>query len=396
MKRFAALAVLPLVPLTLAVASPSHATASQLDIARGVVASNGSPIAGATVHSFIWPNSKTLAGLADGAQVPTFALPSATTTSAGQYFVPMSSPGSIPAMYKEPGSGAVSVETDVISGGSQMVVSDSEVYNSVQGAWLDAETSLPVPSTSGTAVDFGTGTMTTPSISATGDPTTDTQVSSVAPYSASQDAAIPAVGGGGCVWNASTWHYGRPEHFTDVNAWHGGLGRITESTNSSHTLGVGATSDSWNHMSANGTATISLSKGVSVSQGGLNDQALYNKVNDRDFNLYCSGAGYTGDGRRRPVSTYSMLDGSLQHSITHTFYYSSCQGLKAGATFHTTNAKQHTFSNGFDIGPFNVSAQAGFGSSVDEEFVGTVTGFVCGSSQGGPVQSGSLDSRSFK
>jgi hypothetical protein len=143
------------------------------------------------------------------------------------------------------------------------------------------------------------------------------------------------------------------------------------------------------------TVALSSNSGSSVSAGGLVNQSLGNKVNVRDFRLVCP-LGPTGDGRRRPVSNYMFLDGSLQHGISHTYYFSSCGQLNAGQRFKTTTAHQTTIHHGFDIGPINVSAQAGFGKSVNLSFIATKRGFVCGSNQAGPLNSGRLDSRFFK
>jgi hypothetical protein len=76
--------------------------------------------------------------------------------------------------------------------------------------------------------------------------------------------------------------------------------------------------------------------------------------------------------------------------------FSSCQGLEANQTFSTTTAHQATICHGFDPGPINVSAQSGFGKSVDLSFTATKDGYVCGNSDAGPVNSGKLDSRSFE
>lgn len=192
-------------------------------------------------------------------------------------------------------------------------------------------------------------------------------------------------------------HYGRPEHFMNVNAWAGAKGRVVESSSSTHTLGIGVTADGFSTLKAGGTVTMALSSNneTSVTVRGLVNQSVGNKVNDRDFSLVCP-LGPTGDGRRRPVSNYSFLDGSLQHGISHTYYFSSCQALRANETFRTTTAHQATMGHGFDLGPINVSAQSGFGTSVRLSFVATKDGWVCGSNEAGPVNSGQLDSRWFK
>jgi len=370
--------------------APAQATGSQLDIARGVVTYNGSPIAGATVHAYLWPNGRRLVGQARGAQVPIFKLDATTTDSTGHYSVSMASPDSIPAMYKET-SGSVSVEVDVITGGKYMVTSDSVVYNRTAGVWKDAETGVSIASGSGEAVDFGTGTTkNTSKLDAGG----SSLASGAMTYHG--DATATAAGTGTCTWSASTMHYGRPEHFMNVNSWRGGKAEVTEASSASHTLGIGVTADGFTTLKAGGTVTLSLTanSGTSVSAGRLVNEALYNKTNVRDYKLVCP-LGPTGDGRRRPVSNYSFLDGSLEHNITHTYYFSSCQGLRAHQTFSTTTAHQSTIGHGFDIGPINVSAQSGFGKSVRLVFNGTQNGFVCGSNQSGPLSSGRLDSRSF-
>jgi hypothetical protein len=211
------------------------------------------------------------------------------------------------------------------------------------------------------------------------------------------DATTTAAGAGTCTWSAGAMHYGRPEHFMNVNSWAYGKGKVTEGSSATHTLGIGVTSDGFSTLKAGGTVTLTLqsNSGNIVSQGGLVNQALYDKVNVRDFSLVCP-LGPTGDGRRRPVSTYAFLDGSLQHGISHTYYFSSCQGVNANGSFSTTTAHQATLGHGFDLGPINVSAQSGFGSSVDLTFSFTKDGYVCGNNQAGPHNSGLLDSRSFK
>ncbi len=372
-------------------AVPAQAVGGQLDIARGVVTYNGSPVSGATVHAYLWPNGPTLVGEADGAEVPIFELNATTTDVTGHYYVSMASPGSIPAMYQET-DGSVSVEVDVISGGRYMTTSDSVTYSSTAGVWKDAETGVSVASGSGQALDFGAGTSQNTYKFDEGGNTLDS-----AAMTYQGDATTTAAGAGTCTWSAGAMHYGRPEHFMNVNSWTGAKGRVAESSSSTHTLGIGVTSDGFSTLKAGGTVTVALSSNseTTVSASGLVDQSLGNKVNDRDFSLVCP-LGPTGDGRRRPVSTYMFLDGSLQHGISHTYYFSSCGQLKAGQTFHTTTAHQATIAHGFDLGPINVSAQSGFGNSVQLSFTATKDGFVCGSSDAGPVNSGKLDSRSFK
>lgn len=372
--------------------SPAQAAASQWDIARGVVTSNGATVSGATVHAYLWPDGDTLESLPDGAQVPVYVLTATTTDSLGRYFVPMASPGAIPAMYKE-SSGAVSVEVDVIAGGRYMVTTGSAIYNSGAGVWQDAETGTAVTSGSGESLDFGAGTVQNTSFVPPGDEGADAIASGTLSYQGDPAAAAA----GTCTWSASTMHYGRPEHFMNVNSWAYAKGTVTEGASSSHTLGIGITADGFSTITAGTTVTLSLSSssGNVVSQGGLVNQAVYNKVNVRDFRLVCP-LGPTGDGRRRPVSTYSFLDGTLQHKISHTNYFSSFQGMKPGGSWSTTNAHAATLGHGFDLGPISVSAQSGFSASTDLTFTFTKEGYVGGNNEDGVLRSSRVDSRSFR
>ena len=115
---------------------------------------------------------------------------------------------------------------------------------------------------------------------------------------------------------------GKPEHFTTVNAWSGGKGKVTETDGTSHSLGIATSVDgSFSNLKAGGNTslTMQVTSGTEVSQGVLVDQAVYNKVNYRDFPLQCEGLA-TDHAEVRPVSNFSFLDLHVAEGDTHTYY----------------------------------------------------------------------------
>jgi hypothetical protein len=378
--------------VALLASTPALAAGSNRDIARGVVTDNGVPVPGATVHAYLWPNGPTLDGLPVGAQVPTFSVNSTTTDPAGRYYVPMRTPGSIPAMYQE-AHGAVNLEVDVIVSGRYMVTGGSVVYNSAAGVWQNAETGTRITTGSGEVLDFGSGTArdTSPTPPADqGDAAVDT-----GPMRYHGDPV--AAGAGTCTWSVGTMHYGQPEHFMNVNSWTYAKGTVLEGSASTHTLGIGVTSNGFATLKAGPAVTLALSSdtGNVVSQGGLVNEAVFNTVNSRDFSLVCP-LGLTADGRRRPVSTYAFLDSTLEHHITHTAYFASVQGMQAPGRWSTTTAHAATLRHGLDLGPISVNAQSGYNASTDLTFHFSKDGFIGGNNLAGTHQSSKVDARSYK
>lgn len=383
----ALVALLTLIMGAAVVSAPAQAAGSSLDIARGVVTSNGSPVSGAVVQAFIWPNGETSAALPIGSSIDMFPLPNTTTDASGHYFVQMSSPGSIPDKYKEPGTGAVSIEVDVIESGKVMVTGNSVNYDSVAGAWEDAETGDAVPAGGATeAMDFGTG-MATDMAAPAGDDSGTPVATEVSPYA----------GGSGCGWVVTGRNLGQPEHFLNVNSWRYGKGMVVEGSTSSHTLGWGVSGDGkFSDLKFGGRITLSLTSGTGnkVWASGLVNQSVSNRVNSSDSRMYCGGSP-TNNIRRRVTDTYAFLDSTLQHDINHTAFFSSVQGVSVGG-WNTTSAHSATMGSGLDLGPISVSAQSGFDKGTVLEFNITKPGFIGGSSVNGPHQSARVDSRSYR
>ena len=65
----------------------------------------------------------------------------------------------------------------------------------------------------------------------------------------------------------------------------------------------------------------------------------------------------------------------------------------AGATWNTGNARNLTRSAGVSFPGISLTAQSGYGSSVDMRFNFTVSGYICGNSSLGPDSSSLVSAR---
>jgi hypothetical protein len=64
-----------------------------------------------------------------------------------------------------------------------------------------------------------------------------------------------------------------------------------------------------------------------------------------------------------------------------------CGSHDAGTTWSTQNATNGTINPGVSLGVINVSAQSGYGKSVELDFHFNKAGEICGNSVAGPVNS---------
>jgi hypothetical protein len=192
---------------------------------------------------------------------------------------------------------------------------------------------------------------------------------------------------GFCWFYWSTEYYGIREHFLNAETWGGNIPEtITEGTNSSTTatLGIGY---SWSGASgtwgASGTASITDSSTYGVSSTFSTSYSVYNRVNYRDLRGTCGGV------YREPYSFYDLLtaDGGPV-AITWQYY---CGPHSAGSNWYSGSATDATVGGGVNLGVLNVSAQQGYGTSVQLKYHFNVAGQVCGNSSGGPLQSSLLE-----
>lgn len=201
-----------------------------------------------------------------------------------------------------------------------------------------------------------------------------TQFASTAP-------ALPEPGF--CWFNWSTEYYNIPEHFLNTETYGGNIPEtVTEGTNSSSTatLGIGY---SWSGASgtwgASGTASITDSSTHGVSSTFSTTHSVYNRVNYRDLRGTCGGV------YREPYSFYDLLtaDGG---PVGITWQY-NCGAHRAGDTWYTASATNATIGGGVNLSVISVSAQQGYGTSVQLKYHFNVAGEVCGNNSSGPLNS---------
>jgi hypothetical protein len=358
-------------------------------VASGTVQDNGAAMAGATVTAVIWPNAATLDALPDGAEVPTLTVGSTQTASNGTYVI--HDPSVIGASYKE-ADGATSVETDVTTAdGRTMTWDDSITFSATSGGYVLPAGGGLTASSSNSQLDFGTGLAYDAA-----DPGTTYDAGSGTVQDA-VDASDPDIGTCIPFWVATSHRLNmQPEHFMNVDAWSGAPGTAEQSENASHTLGVGVSADGkFDDIKVGGKMSLSLNDGTGGGDTAANlvNEAVYNAVNLRDFDYEC--AGHVFKGERKTVSVGDFLDRDFFHSISHTYYYSSCSKKGVGDHAFTSSAHQVTYGGGLDIGPINVSAQSGFSSATKITFVFNKVGYFCGSSNLGPLQSAQVSTQNI-
>jgi hypothetical protein len=195
-----------------------------------------------------------------------------------------------------------------------------------------------------------------------------------------------------CFYQWGTIYYNISEHFTNANTYGGSIpATVTEGTNSSTTATLGiaysysGASGTW---SASGTSSITDSSTGGVSIAYSSTHTVYNRVNDRDLRNSCGAGIY-----REPWSFYDLLttDGG---STGITWEY-NCGTHAAGTSWFTGTATDATLNGGVSLGVLNVSAQQGYGSSIQIQYQFNVSGEVCGNSSSGPLQSSIVEADPF-
>jgi len=157
---------------------------------------------------------------------------------------------------------------------------------------------------------------------------------------------------------------------------------IIEGTNdsSTHTLGVEYTYAGKGGWGADGTGSITDSSTNMVSETFSHPETIYNRVNYRQYFYECPLTT-----ERRPYSFYDLLtDDGAPAPMT---WLSNCTPHRAGTEWTTGSATSATVSGGVTLGPLNVSAQAGFGTSVELAFHFNRAGEICGNNSQGPAHS---------
>lgn len=367
-------------------------------IAYGHVLDNGQGVANANVSAYVWPNGPTLAAKVVGTQLQTLRVGRALTDSNGEFEIDVN-PTTIAAQYQE-GDGSVAVQLVAQDATRRMEwnysVQHVPALNGAQGSWILSSTTTeatgaPTPDALldlGSATAWDTGNDPAAWVDETGNAVGASGRSSAAQTVVA--GAGPIDGPPQCYYMARAWHNGRPEHFMNMFAWSGARGEVRQWNSITHTLGIGLSVDGeFNDLKAGGTASLTFHNegGGDVSQGGLLNTSVFNRVNYRDFVSTCS---WGQPAQRRPVSVYDFLDTSLFRNITHTYWY-NCGSHRAGAIWSTLSAHEVTYEHGMNIIGFNVSSQSGFGAGTKISFHFSRFGYVCGPSPQGPLQSNEVE-----
>lgn len=398
--------------------APSRPAPSSSEvIASGVlVNAQGQPDPNGEVYVLALPDQSDMIGRPAGVQFPLTLAGFAHTNARGNYVVNVS-PATLMATNGR--HGYLNLQVIAVSQGMVMRFAYSVAH--AGKAWRVEGGANSTPSTS---FDFSKRTVTGTPVAATAAPGSSTaptgkamkpaaptadaslgvaSATSVAPETptpalqqlrqstqlASTAAAIPQPGF--CWFYWGTEYYNIPEHFLNAETYGGNIPEtVTEGTNSSTTATLGIAYSSTGQSGtwgASGTASITDSSTYGVSSTFSTTYSVYNRVNYRDFRGTCGGV------YREPYSFYDLLtaDGG---PVGITWQW-NCGTHRAGDTWYTASATDATIGGGVSLGILNVSAQQGYGTSIQLKYRFNVAGEVCGNSSSGPLQSSLLEADPF-
>lgn len=386
-----------------AAATGADTAAHPSTVARGIVRNLGTPVAGADVIVYAWPENEVLANLTTGESASMHLVGTTSTRADGSFSVPVD-PADLPDW----------VLNDQARADLEVVVADSSrqiAFDFTVEAVPAAQRSTESRTWTVLAGETAPGRQTAPNMrfdlghgiayEVANDPArwvdkrgreygqarrNEAAQVSVDPRSRQTDQ----VAGGGdfttmetCSMVAGQSHPDRPEHFLNVYAWSGAKGTVIQTTGVDHTLGVGVTSG--NGWSASGTRTVSFS--AAATQGSIVDSSVWNRVNYRDYSDSC-----TSSVKRLPIG-YSDLLSNDWAQVAHTNHTAYCTIKYPDASWQTGSAENRTFGGGVDIGPINVSAQSGYDNGMDLKFTFNSKSKICGNNSQGLLYSSTLDTR---
>ena len=363
-------------------------------IASGVITdTQGQADPNGEVYALALPDQSSLIGQPAGAPIPLTVAGFARTDAQGNYAV-TAQPGDLMPVNGQ--HGYVNLQVIAVSGGqaAQTAISVTPAGT----GWEVAGGTSSVPSLS---FNFATRAVAVTPPAATADapqaavslypitpaaPTADLQqLRQATNYASASVPASPGIvpGSGTCLIIAGTIYYNIKEHFLTAETFGGKIPEtITEGTNSSstHTLGVAYSySGNYGTWGANGTMSLTDSHTNQVSSTFTVPYTVYNRVNYRQYNGTCGGHW------RRPYSFYDLLtNDGRQVGVTWQYH---CTPHRVGDIWISGYAKDATVAGGVNLGILNVSAQAGYGTSVQLQYHFRVAGEVCGNSTSGPLNS---------
>jgi hypothetical protein len=346
------------------------------------------------VYVFALPDQSELISQRAGVTLPLTLVGYARTNAHGQYAVDARSAS---LMTTNGQYGYVNLQVIAVSGGKTAVADYSVIP--AGAAWRVEGGSNSVPSLS---FNFATRLATLPPVAGTIG-TVPSQISiTPQPVTAAFErvrkatdfasASAPSTPGTPCGEAVVATYRDRPEHFNTTETIGGNIPEtVIEGTNSSTTATLGvAVSYSIKKVKwgIDGSGSITDSSTHEVSVTYKVPYTIYNRVNYHEIWWNCWNIL-----QLRPYSFWDLLtnDGK-QVSITWQWH---CGHHPAGADWSTGSAKAATIGGGMSIGPVSVSAQAGFGSSIELDFHFNKAGEICGNSADGPFSSSILEADQY-
>jgi hypothetical protein len=383
-------------------ATPAQAATPSASVV-GKFAANGQAISGAQVGLWAWPNGATLAGLADGATVPLLLVASATTSSTGAYTL-QPDLTKLGSSYFEP-SGAVALTLQVARTSSAQITSLSAA---LPGSAAATESPVAVPGTPATVnFDSGTGKVQSSLVDSvsTEDGATDVETAPAHTYQARSSNGARASGASAASvvdgtpvadpyvgrdpvscsgFIAGAKSTGKPEHFVNVHAWSGASASLNETSNDSHTLGVGLRYDggAWG---ANGTSENSTSIGNGATRVFATPTSVSNQVNYRQFKQTCVyQGGTTSTETTKATGFYALEVPALDKPISMPGW-TSCVIYGADVHLVKTKGKNDTYAAGVNLGFVSLLARDTFTKNMSLNWHTTAKSFYCGSDGQGPA-----------
>jgi hypothetical protein len=348
-------------------------------LVSGTVTDGSRPLSGALVTLTAWPDVDYLNTLATGDTVPTRVVASGTTTFLGAYSLAPDL-SSLPSMYVEP-DGTVNMDLDTVSGVAAQTWS---ISGATPGSLASTDPDLAVAPSGQETVSFNmaSGTVTqqvrrsravVSRVATVRAPVGNVHANPGAPPSCNYTQ-----------YSAGPYIYHNPEKFAGVWTDAGGPATMSETSSSSHTLGIGLNIDN-KGWGADATATIETENSTTSSIGYQHSYYLYNEVNYRHYTRSCQQ--YTGGpqvhyDKARPHGFYSLQTPSLKVGI-NPMTWTECRTYTVGSV-----GKNHGASQEYGLGvslPFvSLSAHARYSNSTETDFTFTgVPELLCGNTSAG-------------
>ncbi|MEV7968373.1 hypothetical protein AB0O34_20670 [Sphaerisporangium sp. NPDC088356] len=156
-----------------------------------------------------------------------------------------------------------------------------------------------------------------------------------------------------CGWFLRQHFYGREEQYMGVHTWSGGMGTVTQSTGSDHTLSVGAKAAKEKKYSVSGSITLSLKRGQEDEISRVNEAWVIGTVNYARFENIC------GQGQRiKPTSMGDPIK-TFKRAL-HPTFNRACIDRFAGSRTTMTQSRNATVAAAVEVGGFSEPISAGF------------------------------------